>query len=407
MELYHPVRIGKLALDGNIFLAPVAGYTDKAFRSICVEAGANFSYTELVSAEALVRGSDASEAMLQAAFCEKKYAVQLFGSSPESMARAVKIVLEKSTCSCIDINCGCPVPKVVKTGAGAALTRDAERLYDVAKAAVDAAGEFAEASASGNHSATVGTSASGAGVANASTDASESAFSAPVPVTVKIRSGWDANHITWKEAADAAISAGVSAITLHPRTRAQGYEGKADWNCLKELVAFVRGKSAAGASARVEAAASGAGEARAAADEPATANESAFANGRVAVFGSGDLFTPEDARAMLTETGCDGVMFARGAMGNPFIFSQTRSFLTTGVYEQPDADVRIKTGLRELELLTAERGEARACREMRKRFCSYTKGIEGGARLRAEIVHAETIADYERIFLFVKLCKIN
>lgn len=321
MELYHPVRIGKLALDGNIFLAPVAGYTDKAFRSICVEAGANFSYTELVSVEALVRGSDASEAMLQAAFCEKNYAVQLFGSSPESMARAVKIVLEKSSCSCIDINCGCPVPKVVKTGAGAALTRDAERLYDVAKAAVE--------------------------VANA------------VPVTVKIRSGWDANHITWKEAADAAISAGVAAITLHPRTRAQGYEGKADWNCLKELVAFV--------------------------------------NGRVAVFGSGDLFTPEDARAMLSETGCDGVMFARGAMGNPFIFSQTRSFLTTGVYEQPDADVRIKTGLRELELLTAERGEARACREMRKRFCSYTKGMEGGARLRAEIVHAETIADYERI----------
>lgn len=350
MDLYHSVKIGNLELDGNLFLAPVAGYTDKAFRSICVEAGASFSYTELISAEALVRGNENTVEMLQAAPCEKKYAVQLFGSNPETMAKALKIVLEKSTCSCIDINCGCPVPKVIKTGAGSALTRDPERLYAVTKATVDAAKAFAEDSASG----------------------SGAARRFPVPVTVKIRSGWDSQTITWKEASDAAISAGAAAITLHPRTRSQGYEGKADWQCLADLVEFVREKNLCG-------------------------EENSSSSQKVQVFGSGDLFTPEDAKKMLEQTKCDGVMFARGAMGNPFIFSQTINFLQNGSYEEPDSNVRIKTGMRELELLAAERGEARACMEMRKRFCSYTKGMAGGARLRAEIVHAETIEDYKLI----------
>lgn len=362
MELYHPVKIGSLELEGNLFLAPVAGYTDKAFRSICAEAGANFSYTELVSAESLVRGNDASVVMLQPAECEKKYAVQIFGSNPETIARAVKIVLEKSRCDCIDINCGCPVPKVVKTGAGAALTRDAERLYEVAKAAVESA---------------------------------ESAKRA-VPITVKIRSGWDAEHITWREAADAAIKAGVAAITLHPRTRAQGYEGKADWSCLKALVDFVRESCGCDGDR-------GSDGSRRGSEAPAATNEPALVNGqsgarRVAVFGSGDLFSPESARDMLEQTGCDGVMFARGAMGNPFIFPQTLDFLRNGRYEEPLPDVKIKTGMRELELLTAECGEDRACKEMRKRFCSYTKGMAGGAALRARLVHAETKKDYEEIF---------
>ena len=218
-ELYHPLKIGNIQLNGNLFLAPVAGYSDSAFRSVCIENGACFTYTEMVSAEALVRKNQKTEILMKRAYNEKAYAVQIFGSEPQIMVDAANIVLEKTHCECIDINCGCPVPKIVKTGAGSALTRDPDRLYKVAKAVVDAAG---------------------------------------IPVTVKIRSGWEQKMITWKEAAQAALEAGVSAITIHPRTKAQGYEGHSDWNIMKELVELV--------------------------------------NGRIPVFGSGDLFKTEDAK---------------------------------------------------------------------------------------------------------------
>lgn len=253
---------------------------------------------------------------------ESAYAVQVFGGEPETVADGAKIILEKTNCECIDINCGCPVPKIIKTGAGSALTRDPERLYSVAKAVVQIAGD--------------------------------------IPVTVKIRSGWDENHITWKEAALAALDAGVSAITMHARTRAQGYEGKSDWSKIKELTALAAGK--------------------------------------IPIFGSGDLFTPEDAERMLSETGCDGVMFARGAMGNPFIFDKTIQLLTTGKYDDIPVQKRIETGFRELLNLSNDIGEKSACLEMRKRFCAYSKGINGGAAIREKIVKAQTISDYKELF---------
>ena len=320
--LYHPVKIGKLELSGNIFLAPVAGYSDRSFRSICVEHGAAFTYTEMVSAEALVRNNLKTEILMRRAENETAYAVQVFGGEPETVADGAKIILEKTNCECIDINCGCPVPKIIKTGAGSALTRDPERLYSVAKAVVQIAGD--------------------------------------IPVTVKIRSGWDENHITWKEAALAALDAGVSAITMHARTRAQGYEGKSDWSKIKELTALAAGK--------------------------------------IPIFGSGDLFTPEDAERMLSETGCDGVMFARGAMGNPFIFDKTIQLLTTGKYDDIPVQKRIETGFRELLNLSNDIGEKSACLEMRKRFCAYSKGINGGAAIREKIVKAQTISDYKELF---------
>ena len=320
--LYHPVKIGKLELSGNIFLAPVAGYSDRSFRSICVEHGAAFTYTEMVSAEALVRNNLKTEILMRRAENETAYAVQVFGGEPETVADGAKIILEKTNCECIDINCGCPVPKIIKTGAGSALTRDPERLYSVAKAVVQIAGD--------------------------------------IPVTVKIRSGWDENHITWKEAALAALDAGVSAITMHARTRAQGYEGKSDWSKIKELTALAAGK--------------------------------------IPIFGSGDLFTPEDAERMLSETGCDGVMFARGAMGNPFIFDKTIQLLTTGKYDDIPVQKRIETGFRELLNLSNDIGEKPACLEMRKRFCAYSKGINGGAAIREKIVKAQTISDYKELF---------
>ncbi|MBP5567644.1 MAG: tRNA dihydrouridine synthase DusB [Treponema sp.] len=322
MNYYHPVKIGNIELKGNIFLAPVAGYSDSAFRSVCVQNGACFTYTEMVSAEALVRKNQKTEVLMARACNEKAYSVQIFGGEEDVMAQAAQIVLEKTHCECIDINCGCPVPKIIKSGAGSALTRDPDRLYKITKAVKDSAGD--------------------------------------VPVSVKIRSGWDKPGINWKETSQAALEAGVSAITIHPRTRAQGYEGHSDWGIMKALVEFVDKK--------------------------------------VPVFGSGDLFKPEDARRMLEETGVDAVMFARGAMGNPFIFKDTTSLLTTGSYTPVPADVRVRTGFEELARLVSDTNEQHACLEMRKRFAAYSKGIENGAALRAQIVHAQTVDDYKKIF---------
>lgn len=333
-NLFHPVQIGNLFLSGNIFLAPVAGYSDTAFRSICSGFGAAFSYTEMVSAEALIRDSAKTERLMRRAPGEKKYAVQLFGPDPEHMKEAVKIVLQKTDADCIDINAGCPVPKIVKTGAGSALTRNPEKLFQIVKASLSAVKEF---SAEYNR--------------------------AEIPVTVKIRSGWDEKNITWKEAAEAALEAGAGAVTLHPRTRKQGYEGKADWELIKQLVVFARKKFPT-----------------------------------AGIFGSGDLFSPVDAAEMLKTTGCAAVMFARGALGNPFIFRQTLSLLTTGQEEPVSDSEKIKTSWQEFLLLKNDLGEKSAALEMRKRFCAYTKGIKNGAKLRNHLVLGKSEAEFRSIF---------
>lgn len=321
-NLFHPVKIGNVQLNGNLFLAPVAGYSDVAFRSVCIENGAAFTYTEMVSAEALIRNNLKTETLMKRANNEKSYAVQIFGGEPEIMANAAKIVIEKTHCEVIDINCGCPVPKIVKSGAGSVLTREPEKLFKIVKAVVDVCGT--------------------------------------IPVTVKIRSGWEQKLITWKDASQAAMDAGVSAITIHPRTRAQGYEGFSDWKIIQQLVEF--------------------------------------ANKKIPIFGSGDLFKPEDAKRMLEETGVDGIMFARGAMGNPFIFRDTISLLKNGFYEPVPIKERIKTGFSELEQLVSETSEQHACLEMRKRFHAYSKGIQNGGELRKKIVHASSVQDYHNIF---------
>lgn len=332
-SLYHPVQIGQLVLPGNIFLAPVAGYSDRAFRSLCVECGASFTYTEMVSAEALLRNSGKTEQLMLRAQNEKQYAVQLFGGESERVAAASSIVLEKTKAECIDINAGCPVSKIVKTGAGSCLTRDTDRLGLMTAAVVQQVQVYAQET---------GTS--------------------PVPVTVKIRSGWDNKNLSWKEAARAAIENGAAAITLHPRTKEQGYEGKSQWDLIASLSEMIHKE---------------------------------YPN--IPVFGSGDLFTPEAAQNMLSETACDGIMFARGAMGNPFIFTQTHELLTTGTYCEIPAQTRMNSGWKELLLLVEDTEEPLACREMRKRFCAYSKGIEGGAALRAELVQATTVEHYRTI----------
>ncbi len=338
--LYHPVKIGDLQLNGNLFLAPVAGYSDRAFRSICADCGADFAYTEMVSAEALTRGSEKTELIMKRAPNELAYAVQIFGGTEQIMAEAARLVLRKTSTECIDINGGCPVPKIIKSGAGSSLTRDPDKLYHIVKAVVDAVRNYDGL--------------------RKDTDDNDVKYEKVIPVTVKVRKGWDEDHITWRENAEAAIAAGASAITLHARTRAQGYEGKADWGVLKEFVELI--------------------------------------NGRIPVFGSGDAFKAEDAERMLKETGVDGVMFARGAMGNPFIFTNTHDYLTTGQINEITTKTRLDAGFRELELLIKDRGEEAACRDMRKQFCCYSKGIEGGGALRKQVVSACTVADFEEIF---------
>lgn len=334
MSLYHSVHIGNLKVPGNLFLAPVAGYSDRAFRFICKENGADMGYTEMVSSEAIYRGSDKSEKLLLKAQNDPLFAVQIFGGNETAIFEGSSFIIKKYSPSLLDINAGCPVPKIIKSGAGSALTREPEKLYKMVKAAI---------------------------LATKETD------NPALPVTVKIRSGWDSSHLSWKEAALAAYEAGVAAITIHPRTKAQGYEGKSDWSILAELVELFRDKKH-------------------------------FSGSKIQIFGSGDVFSPEDAKNMLEQTKCDGVMFARGAMGNPFIFNQTKDLLTKGSYEEVSIQHRINTGLKELEILIEDSNEQIACREMRKRFCCYAKGFSGSSQIRMQIVQAQTFDDYKKIF---------
>jgi nifR3 family TIM-barrel protein len=320
--LYRSVRIGALEVQGNLFLAPVAGYSDRAFRSVCIEQGADLCCTELVSSEALTRNSSKTEVLLRRANNELRYAIQLFGSDPSVMGRATALLAPYHP-EVVDINCGCPVPKVIKTGAGSALLRDPALLARIVEAVHRASAE----------------SLGG------------------VPVTVKIRSGWDDGSINYLETSRAAIEAGAALVALHARTRAQVYAGKADWSHIADLAS----------------------------------------RSSVPVIGSGDLFSPEAAERMLRETACAGVMFARGAMGNPFIFAETKALLRNGSYTTTPVAERILTGFHQLRMLAEDVGEGIACREMRKQFCAYTKGTSGGAAVRERLVRAETVDEYRSI----------
>jgi nifR3 family TIM-barrel protein len=322
MTLYGPVTIGRLELRGNLFLAPVAGYTDRAFRSLCVEKGADFTYTELLSAEAVIRGR-ARDSLVRRGEKEERYGIQLFGADPSALYQAAALVAAAYRPGVIDLNAGCPVPKVVKSGAGSALMKNPALLGRLVDALVRASREYA-----GN-----------------------------APVTVKIRSGWDGASVNYRECARAACESGAALVCLHPRTRSQGYEGKSDWSHIRDLVSRLP----------------------------------------VPVAGSGDLFCPEDAGRMLAETGCAAVLFARGALGNPFIFSATRAFLQLQEYTAPSVAERLETGLRHLRLLAADIGERSACLEMRKHFCAYTRGLPCGAALRNKIVRAASIETYEAL----------
>jgi tRNA-dihydrouridine synthase B len=295
----------------------MAGYTDLAFRSVCADWGAVLGFAEMVSAEALSRGNAKTLRLLERAECESFIGFQIFAPDPETAAAAVRAISGLSP-TIIDLNCGCSVPKVLKTGCGAALMRDPALIGRIVKAMCSQTG---------------------------------------IPVSVKLRSGWIPTELTFLQAAEAAVGAGASMVSLHPRTRSQGFSGKSDWGHIASL------KRACS----------------------------------VPVFGSGDLFTPQDCAGMLEATGCDGVLLARGALGNPFLFRDVRAYLEGGRIEPVTAEKRLNTALKHLELLSRIRGENTACREMRKHFVSYTKGMIGGSALRQSIVTAGAIADYRRL----------
>jgi tRNA-dihydrouridine synthase B len=314
--LLRPLALGAGAVAHRVWLAPMAGYTDAPFRQMCAEQGAALCFAEMASAEGIHRGSGRTLALLDRFAGEQSLGAQIFAADPRRAASAARAVAARSP-RIIDLNCGCSVPKVLKGGCGAALLRSPGLVGAIVRAM------------------------------RGETD---------LPVSVKLRLGWDEDSITFMDCAAEAVAAGAALVTLHPRTRAQGFRGRARW---EEI-------------GRLKAAAS------------------------VPVFGSGDLLAAEDCLAMAEATGVDGVMIARGAIGNPFVFAETLA-LARGERQLFGPAERLGAALRHLELAAARSGEPVACREMRKHFVAYSKGLEGGAAFRQEIVHATTVARYRQL----------
>jgi tRNA-dihydrouridine synthase B len=306
------LRIGRLAIDGPVGLAPMAGFTEPVFRGLCREHGASFVVTELVSGDGLVRGSEKTNRYLQFAESERPLGMQLFGSDPGVMGRAAAILSELRP-DFIDINMGCPVPKVVTREAGAALLRNKALLGDLAAAVVEGSS---------------------------------------VPVTAKIRSGWDRCSADLERIGETLERSGVRAIAIHARTRSERFEGKANWNDIARL------KRAVG----------------------------------IPVIGNGDVRTGADALAMLEETGCDGVLVGRGAVGNPWVFAEARAVLAGRPVLRPTRFEVIGTAILHLRRAVASRGLPRGLFEMRKTLACYLRGFPHAARLRP-VLFTETDVD--------------
>lgn len=310
-ELNHSWKIGNVEIPNPIVVAPMAGVTNAAFRSIVKEFGAGLVVCEMISDQGIHYRNKKTLEMLYVNEHEHPLSMQIFGGSKESLVEAARFVEESTAADIIDINMGCPVNKVIKSEAGAKWLLDPDKVYEMIHAVSQAVS---------------------------------------IPVTVKMRIGWDSQHVFAVENAEAAQSAGAAALAMHGRTRVQMYEGKADWSVLKEV-----GKHLT-----------------------------------IPFVGNGDVRTPEDAKAMLEEVGADAVMIGRAALGNPWIIQRTNHYLQTGeLIDEPTAREKIAIAKLHLQRLIDLKSEKVACREFRQHASYYLKGIPRAAKVKVAINQTE------------------
>lgn len=306
------LQIGNVELQNNFILAPMAGVSDLPFRLLCREFGAGLACMEMVSAKAIYYNNKNTEALMEIHPEEPPVSLQIFGSDPDIISEMAKKIEERPF-SILDINMGCPVPKVVNNHEGSALMKEPKLVHEIVAKTVRAIQK---------------------------------------PVTVKIRKGFDENHVNAVEIARIAEDAGAAAVMVHGRTREQYYEGKADWDIIRQVKEAVS----------------------------------------VPVLGNGDIFCAEDAKHMMEETGCDGVGVARGARGNPWIFRELNHYFETGdILPKPDFEEVKRVIARHMELQCRYKGEYIAVREMRKHVAWYTTGFPNSAKLRQAVNEVESM----------------
>ena len=314
-------KIGNVEIANQVVLAPMAGISNSSFRRICKEMGCGLIYAEMVSDKAIMYGNKKTIDMLYMTDFERPISQQIFGTDVSSFVIAAKYICSNMHPDIIDINMGCPVPKVaLRAQAGSALLKSPSKIYDIVKAVVDAV---------------------------------------DVPVTVKIRSGWDSNHINAVEVAKVIEKAGASAICVHPRTRSQGYRGEADWSIIKAVKDNVN----------------------------------------IPVIGNGDIKTPEDAKRMLDETGCDAIMIGRGVLGNPWLIEQTVAYLNGDLVSQPNRLDRVDMCIKHLNYLSDVKDEKVARLEIRNHIGWYFKGLPGANEIKNEVYQCDSIHDIMQVLM--------
>lgn len=316
--MIQTLKIGDVSLKNNLILAPMAGVTDLPFRLLCKEQGAGLLCMEMVSAKAIYFNNKNTEELLTIDDREPPVSLQLFGSDPDIISEMAKKI-ENRPFSILDINMGCPVPKVAGNGEGSALMKNPKLVEEIV---------------------------------------SKTAKAIKKPVTVKIRKGFDDEHINAVEIARIAESAGAAAVAVHGRTREQYYSGKADWDIIRQVKEAVK----------------------------------------IPVIGNGDVTSPEAARQLMETTGCDGIMIGRGAQGNPWIFRQILHWMETGEEEpKPDLEEVKAMILRHARMLVEYKGAYTGIREMRKHVAWYTAGYPNSAKLRARVNEIESLEALEHL----------